>query len=181
MPGNGNSVWWYSFEYGLAHYTVFSTEHDFTKGSRQYAWLEKDLQSVDRSITPWLILVGHRPMYQNEKYPSDYKVTVNIREALEDLIHQYQVDVGLWGHYHSYERTCAVYKERCDPSGTVHFIIGSAGCHLDSVGTWDVPWVMHFERNFGYGRVSIVNHSALHWEYIRNSDKSVADSVWLTK
>jgi len=62
MPDNGDSVWWYSFEYGLAHYTVFSTEHDFTKGSRQYAWLEKDLQSVDRSITPWLILVGHRPM-----------------------------------------------------------------------------------------------------------------------
>ena len=181
MPDNGNAVWWYSFEYGLAHYTVFSTEHDFRSGSRQYAWLEKDLQSVDRRSTPWLILAGHRPMYENEKYPSDYKVTVNIREALEDLIYKYQVDVGLWGHYHSYERTCAVYKERCNPKGTVHFIVGSAGCHLDSVGTWDVPWAMHFERNFGYGRVSIVNRSALHWEYVRNSDKSVADSVWLTK
>ena len=32
-------------------------------GSRQYAWLEKDLQNVDRVKTPWVILAGHRPMY----------------------------------------------------------------------------------------------------------------------
>ena len=181
MPGNGNAVWWYSFEYGLAHYTIFSTEHDFTAGSRQYAWLEKDLQSVDRMVTPWLILVGHRPMYENEKYPDDYEVAVNIREALEDVIYKYHVDMALWGHYHSYERTCAVYKEQCNPKGTVHITIGSAGAHLDTAGTWDVPWVMHFEQSFGYGRVTIANRSALLCEFVRSSDNSVADSVWLTK
>ena len=45
---------------------MMSTEHDMGKGSRQYSWLEKDLQNVDRVKTPWVILAGHRPMYASE-------------------------------------------------------------------------------------------------------------------
>lgn len=39
---------------------VMSTEHHFGAGSPQRAWLEGDLAGVDRSLTPWLVLVGHR-------------------------------------------------------------------------------------------------------------------------
>ncbi|CAI8039862.1 Probable inactive purple acid phosphatase 9 [Geodia barretti] len=49
MPDNGNSVFWYSFDYGLVHFTVISTEHDFTPGSPMYSWIEKDFQSVNRN------------------------------------------------------------------------------------------------------------------------------------
>ena len=45
---------------------MMSTEHDMGNGSRQYLWLEKDLQNVDRVKTPWIILAGHRPMYTSE-------------------------------------------------------------------------------------------------------------------
>ncbi len=30
-----NAPFWYSFEYGAAHFTVISTEHDLRKGSHQ--------------------------------------------------------------------------------------------------------------------------------------------------
>lgn len=181
MPDNGNSLWWYSYNYGLAHFTVFSTEHNFTAGSLQYQWLENDLQSVDRTATPWLILIGHRFLYSSEKYPADNKVGAHIRESLEELIHQYQVDITFWGHYHAYERTCAVYKEQCNAKGTVHILVGSAGIALDSAGTYKVPWSMHFELSHGYGRVTVANRSGLLWEYIRVNDHAVADSIWLTK
>ena len=39
---------------------VMSTEHHFVPGTPQWAWLEGDLAAVDRSITPWVVLVGHR-------------------------------------------------------------------------------------------------------------------------
>ena len=39
-----------------------ATEHLFEPGSPQHAWLEADLAAVDRSITPWVILGGHRPV-----------------------------------------------------------------------------------------------------------------------
>lgn len=72
MPDTGNSLWWYSYDYGMVHFTVFSTEHNFTAGSPMHKWLENDIKSVNKDLTPWLIVVGHRSMYISEKYPSEY-------------------------------------------------------------------------------------------------------------
>ena len=57
----------YSFDYGSIHFTMMSTEHNFTQGSRQYKWIEQDLKNVNRSLTPWLAIVGHRAMYSSQK------------------------------------------------------------------------------------------------------------------
>jgi hypothetical protein len=43
-----NAPFWYSFDYGSAHFTVISTENDLSPGSSQYAWVQKDLAAVDR-------------------------------------------------------------------------------------------------------------------------------------
>jgi len=62
-PSNGNGLFWYSFDVRPIHIIYFSTEHDFCRSSIQYAWLEQDLRSVNRSRTPWLIVGSHRLMY----------------------------------------------------------------------------------------------------------------------
>ena len=181
MPDNGKGVYWYSFEYGPVHFTLMSTEHNFTRGTQQYEWLDRDLRGVDRNKTPWLILVGHRPMYTSEKYHDDHVVSLHIQEEVEDLLHQHKVDIAIWSHYHSYERTCRVYKQRCTETGTVHLVIGAAGAHLDSVPQYEVKWSEHLEMNYGFGRVTVANGSALLWEYMRNVDHVVADSAWIIK
>lgn len=61
-PATGNWIYWYSFNYGGIHVVQMSTEHDFTRGSEQFEWLARDLASVDRSVTPWIILTAHRMM-----------------------------------------------------------------------------------------------------------------------
>lgn len=43
-----NAPFWYGFDYGSAHFTVISTEHDLSRGSTQYRWLEAELAAVDR-------------------------------------------------------------------------------------------------------------------------------------
>ena len=53
----------YGFNYGCIHFVLMSTEHAFDPTSPQYAFLEAHLRSVDRSVTPWLVFAGHRPMY----------------------------------------------------------------------------------------------------------------------
>jgi acid phosphatase type 7 len=58
-----NPPFWYSFEHGSARFVAISTEHDLEPGSRQHAWLDAELASVDRCRTPWLVLLMHRPMY----------------------------------------------------------------------------------------------------------------------
>ena len=180
MPDTGHQPWWYSFDYGTLHVIVLSTEHDFEPGSRQYDWLEGDLHSVDRGVTPWIVAAGHRPMYCSEDYPADYEVTLNMQRALEDLFHLYRVDMALWGHYHSYERTCPVYRGACDPSrGVVHVMVGSAGMFIVHADKYNVPWSAHFELSYGYGRVTVANRSSLLWEFVRSIDGSIGDSVWL--
>ena len=42
-----------------------------------------------------------------------------------------KVDLALWGHHHSYQRTCRVYREACvDEGGVIHVVIGMAGAGL---------------------------------------------------
>ena len=51
----------YGVAYGAVHFVFMSTEHVFWKGSRQYRWLKNYMETkVDRSLTPWLVFIGHR-------------------------------------------------------------------------------------------------------------------------
>merc|ERR1711957_1136018 len=155
-------------------------------GSKQYAWLASDLAKVDRTRTPWVIVELHRPMYNNEKYSGDYSVAQGFQAQFEELLVQYDVDLVLAGHYHSYLRSKRIYKDKADPvKGIYHFTIGSAGCALDYVGLYDKDWVEVFEKDYGFGRITIANSTAMHWEYIRNKDShthsTVVDETWIVK
>jgi len=125
----------YSFEYGPVHFLIFSAEHDFTEGSQQYEFMQKDLKSVDRERTPWVIIAAHRPIYCTSIGCSLYDnhrqyMDTSLRKSVEPLMTKYKVDVGLWGHVHTYERTCAIDNYVCneDENGSpVNVIIGMAG------------------------------------------------------
>ena len=135
MPGHetgGVSNFWYSFDYGLAHFISFDGETDYaaspewpfardvddgslptpdqtyitdsgpfgavdnyndTTAYEQYKWLVQDLASVDRSKTPWVIAMSHRPMYSSAV--STYQK--NLRAAFESLFLKNGVDLYLSG------------------------------------------------------------------------------------
>ena len=138
---------WYSFDQGLVHVAVLSSEH-----SAQVAWLEHDLQAVRRDVTPWVVVALHRPMYVTGvdgtvlHRGDDYKVAANLRAAYEQVMRRYQVDLVLAGHHHSYQRTCPIFNSTCAPHaeapqqaharepgrteeywGPVHVVIGMGG------------------------------------------------------
>ena len=85
----------YSFDHGPMHFLQFSTEHDFSPGSEQFAWIVDDLKTVDRRRTPWLIAGFHRPFYTDSVYGNsdtgDVGFTADIQNALERLFFQFQV------------------------------------------------------------------------------------------
>ncbi|XP_057306826.1 uncharacterized protein LOC130645009 isoform X4 [Hydractinia symbiolongicarpus] len=181
MPDNGNAVWWYSYDFGLVHFIMMSTEHDYSPGSRQYKWLENDLRNVNRSLTPWVIIGGHRAMYCSESIKSDYIVSVNMQRLFEDLLYKYRVDLAFWAHYHAYERTCKLYKGKCTEDGILHLIVGTGGKDVDADVWYDKDWSIFRSNDYGYGRVTVSNYSAILFEWIQNRSKKVVDSVWLLK
>ena len=128
----------YIFQHGPVSILVYSTEHDFSKGSPQWNFVQSALASVDRRVTPWLFVAGHRPMYINsvDNAPPDGDLIVGaeLLTAFEDLFKEYAVDVTMHGHHHVYERTCPVYNFTCqgyDADGVakapVYLVIGNAG------------------------------------------------------
>ena len=180
MPDTGNSVFWYSYDYGIIHMVMMSTEHDFSPGSYQYAWLERDLANVDRTLTPWVLVAGHRPMYVSQNtWPADNAVAHNLERLLEDLLYKYKVDMAFWAHYHSYERTCKLYKYECVGDGIVHILVGTAGRSADP-REWDNnTWSVYRNTEYGYGRVSVANRTSLLYEFVSNYNKEVRDRFWL--
>lgn len=182
-PANGNSIYWYSFDYGGVHVIQISSEHDWTRGSKQYKWIENDLKRVDRQKTPWIILTAHRMMYTTQiGEDADNKVSVHFREELEDLLWEHRVNLMLVGHQHSYERSCAVRNGKCieDGKGPVHIIVGSAGAGLEKqgfsskLGEWSVSHV----NDWGYLRIDSTEQS-MNIQFILNRNGVVYDEVTL--
>ena len=90
------------------------------------------------------------------------------------------MNLALWGHYHSYERTCAVYKDVCDPKGTTHIVVGTAGASIEK-GTFGGPgfeWSKANGKEFGYLAVEATPEE-MHIEFKKNSDGMVGDEVFL--
>jgi len=191
MPAsdNSNGVFWYSHEFGPVHTTVLSSEHNLTAGSVQYDFLEQDLAATDRSITPWVVVELHRPLYEAEKYWSDYMVAKAMREEFEDLLYAYQVDLVLAGHYHTYLRTCdGLYQGHCGVTGAPMYItVGTAGADLDRASLYSNSWTESFIAEYGFGRITVQNASALHFEFVRAGGKDekgsgeTLDDVWLRR
>ena len=96
----------HSFDVGGVHFAAFSTEHDYSTDSPQVAWLQKDLAAVDRKVTPWVVVFGHKPLYCSTDDYYDCKVSgpQHIAPSIEPLLKAYHVDLYLAGHLHNYVR-----------------------------------------------------------------------------
>jgi hypothetical protein len=104
QPSPNPDDYWYSLNHGPIHWVVLSTEHPWWEGTEQYAWMEQDLQSVDRSVTPFLFVAGHRPMLLDTTYPNMTTEATEFRNAVQPLLLKYKADAAFWGHHHSYQR-----------------------------------------------------------------------------
>ena len=190
-PDNGNGVFWYSFDQSLVHTTVISGEHNLTKGSPQHNWLKKDLASVNRTITPWLVVETHRPIYNSETHEMHKPVVqLGLQNSIEDLLHEFQVDVVIGGHYHSYFRSCdGLYEYKCDSGGPTYITAGTGGAPLDGNMSQVIDphhYTMKFDKSkWGVARASVYNSSMLYWEFVAVDHNktlgSIIDKAWIIR
>jgi hypothetical protein len=205
MPAPGSITQpWYSYEIGLFHFTMMSTEHNYTIGSPQYQWLESDLASVNRTRTPWLLFTGHRGMYVDSTdccaVGTDLYVANLLQQNIEPLLYKYQVNLAFSGHFHNLQRQSAIYQNKTvlasvpvvdsqgetvhyyqNPKATVWMIIGSAG-RGPTLSTINYTWSERYWNNvYGYATVSAVNATMLSWKLIQSSNNEVLDNVIITQ
>ncbi len=161
------------------------------------------LASVDRSVTPWLVVAMHRmmaaPSTWSAPYQGDLEVMARLQSDFEQLFFDHQVDVVLQGHEHAYARSCPMFPAgTCaaaqDNNGTtggdatspyggpVYILAGHAGARATNVFPHPLPsWVAFgVEAVPGYVRGS-ATLTTLRLESIRSADGGLMDAVELRR
>lgn len=212
MPGAPDSVM-YSFNMGPMHIISISTEvyyfmyYGFKSVVFQYDWLENDLIEANlpenREKRPWIIVMGHRPMYCSNTDNDDCTHHETLTRVglpffhmfgLEKLLYDYGVDLEIWAHEHSYERLWPIYDYTVyngsyeapylNPGAPVHIVTGSAGCKEGTDGFIEPrpDWSAFNSSDYGYTRLKAFNSTHLYLEQI-SDDKlgAVIDSFWIVK
>uniref|UniRef100_A0A7N0UBV4 Purple acid phosphatase n=1 Tax=Kalanchoe fedtschenkoi TaxID=63787 RepID=A0A7N0UBV4_KALFE len=172
---------YYSFDVVGAHIIMLGSYTKFDAGSEQYTWLKADLAKVDRSATPWLIVLIHAPWYNtNQAHRGEGE---KMRIAMEKLLYEARVDIVFAGHVHAYERFTRVHDNKADPCGPIHITIGDGGNREGLakryLETGERSISAFREASFGHGRLRLTNETHAQWSWHRNDDafSNIADEV----
>lgn len=193
-PAENKAKFWYSTDYGLFHFCIADSEHDWREGSEQYGFIEQCLASVDRHRQPWLIFSAHRVLgySSNDWYSQEgaYEEPMG-RDGLQKLWQKYKVDIAFYGHVHNYERSCPIYQNQCvnkeknhysgTVNGTIHVVVGGAGSHLSKFSQLIPYWSIYRDYDFGFVKLTAFNQSSLLFEYKKSRDGKVYDSFTISR
>lgn len=207
----GLENFWYSYDYGMAHFVSLDTETDLGHGfiapdepggsegedsgpfatlrDQQTNWLAADLAAVDRTKTPWVIVAGHRPWYISYQNKSS-AVCWECKDVFEPIFLNYSVDLVLSGHVHAYERNAPMYNNKPDPRELNNptypwYITNGAAGHYDGLDTLSRPF-MNYSRfaqdsDYVWSRLTFHNATHLTQDMIVSKNNSVGDSATLYK
>ncbi|XP_068652916.1 purple acid phosphatase 2-like [Aristolochia californica] len=183
---------WYSIKRGPAYIISLCSYAAYGKYTPQQVWLEQELPKVNRSETPWLIVLVHSPWYNSYDY--HYMEGETMRVMFEPLFVKHKVDLVFAGHVHGYERSERVsniaydienrqcYPAR-DESAPVYITIGDGG-NIEGLATkFKEPqpaYSAYREASFGHAILDIKNRTHAYYAWHRNQEgyAAVADSLW---
>lgn len=170
----GNSF--FSFQTGLAHIIYLNPYTNSSPISLQFNWLQNNLQLVNRTATPWIIIVMHCPWYSSNMNHYGEAQTIQMRDSMENLFYKYKVNIVFNGHVHDYERTYPVYKNDTNIFGSIYITIGNAG-NLEGLDNkyYEQPKWSAFRNGteYGYGKLTIIDEKKLIWKWYINSGKQM--------
>ncbi|EFJ26347.1 hypothetical protein SELMODRAFT_97551 [Selaginella moellendorffii] len=187
QASGSTSSLYYAFKRASAHFIAISYYDDYSQGSTQYQWLQTELSKVDRSTTPWLIILEHVPWYNSNTH--HYQQGDEMRSVLEPLIVNAKADIFFAGHVHAYERTFRASALNCsggcsDENAPVYINIGDGGNSEGLVGSFVSPQPSYSafrEASYGFATLDIRNrtHALYNWHRNDDGDAVVADSTWI--
>jgi len=153
----------------------------------QIAWLKADLEMANknRHNQPWIIVIGHRPLYSTAQtdFPPDSKG--NARRVFEDIFYENNIDMFICGHVHSYERFYPVYKDKLEqssydnPRAPTYIVAGNSGNiegHTTLINNPPDYLAISNQEDYGYGILEIHNSTSLSWTMYDASNMTALDS-----
>lgn len=125
---------YYSFNVGLVHFVMINNYNTHSglvdlATDPQRLFVESDLEAVDRSKTPFVIVCMHNPLYNSNLGHHGEETTHITRSWAEVLFIKYAVDAVFAGHVHAYERNGGVAYGTPSPNAPIYITVGNGGNH----------------------------------------------------
>jgi len=180
IKNSGGGDFYWSFDFGNIHFVHLSSENDFNVSSPQHTWLQNDLKKVNRTLTPWIIAIWHRPWYTSSETHGEDDA---MRIAMEPLFITYKVDLAIVGHVHSYERITEIADNVIKKDATAYITIGNGGTPEGLAKNWKPKpdWSEFRLAEWGYSRLRVHNATHAHWEMRTDSNESTTDDHWFVR
>ena len=162
---------YYSFNFHNIHFIAVSSEHPFEPGSKQYEFIQNDLEeaSQDSSVS-WKIVFLHKPMYTSAKF--DEKDSEELKNIFHELFDKYDVDLILSGHTQYYQRSLPLSYNNNNPTdpvvmdqnnneyenndGIIFVTAGTAGDELHKIAH-SLPYYVIQKEEFGFLNFDLIN------------------------
>ncbi len=136
VPDNGSrdfSGYYYSFDYGPAHFIVLNTQFEELDGltpgllQEELLWLKHDTTTTKQ---PWKIVLMHKDIIAYDEYQPGTDHTGGISDVGHDFMKAFDVlgiDLVLTGHMHTYRNRGHIYDKTPSDHGPTYLMFGPAG------------------------------------------------------
>ncbi|VAX25413.1 hypothetical protein MNBD_IGNAVI01-1824 [hydrothermal vent metagenome] len=109
------SNFYWSFDYGPAHFTIIDQYSTYSTGSAQYNWIKNDLETSNKR---WKFIILHAPGWS----AGGHSNSSNVQNYIQPLCEQNNVQIVFGGHNHYYARAVV--------NGITHITTGGGGAPL---------------------------------------------------
>lgn len=143
VPENGShdfSRYYYSFDYGAAHFIVLNSQWDETEAFRsglmeeQMRWLRED---ASKSTKKWKIALLHKDVlqYRIHNRPERQEGLSDAGEAFMPIFEELGIDIVFTAHLHTYRNRGRIRGGSHDAQGPLYILTGVAG-NVRYPGLW---------------------------------------------
>ncbi|MEA3499943.1 MAG: metallophosphoesterase family protein [Candidatus Marinimicrobia bacterium] len=107
---------YWSFDYGPAHFSIVDQYTSYDSTSKQLTWLEKDLALTNKK---WKFIILHEPGWTAGHGHENNK---DVQKYIQPICEKYGVQIVFGGHNH--------YYARAEVDGIIHITTGGGGAPL---------------------------------------------------
>lgn len=136
VPDNGSRNfpgYYYSFDYGPAHFIVLNTQFEELDSLKpgllqeELLWLKHEAAATKK---PWKIVLMHKDVIAYDEYQPGTGHTGGISDVGHDFMKSFDVlgiDLVLTGHMHTYRNRGHIYNESPSDHGPTYLMFGPSG------------------------------------------------------
>ena len=187
---------YYSHDFKNIHFISLSTEHPFEEGSKQYEFIQKDLENTSNNPkVDYIIVHNHKAFYSTR---NDMEIAEELRNTYHPLFEKYNVDLVISSHNQYYERTFPLlYNHEDDqepiisnnsesyyynPNGIMFLTVGTGGDELQDIIDNEDYYIIQ-EEEYGFLNLKLENEGKTLVGEFRtgDDDDDILDSFKLTK